>query len=378
MRIAINALSVKIGGGVTYMRNLVPRIAKADPDDEYFLIVAAENYQAVFSSLVLGPNLTIIKISTRNRLLVRMFKEQFVLPFVMRRHRIDILFCPANIISFFARCRQVLWIQNIDPFVYIEGETWLRRMKVAFLRMFTKMSILLADIVIFSSAYSQQLVLNQMRLQKNKTRRISLGAELGPFNRLKDREKQNDRSYILSVSNISKRKNYEVLIRAYAHLPSELRNKYCLVLVGRVDDKYQAELLGLCVDKKARAGIEFTGELRGDDLYRTYKNATLFVLPSLVESFGLPVFEAMASGLPVIAANATCLPEMVGDSGFIFDPYDYRDLAEKIQRLIVDPELQKTLTEKGNNKANWFSWDRTASETVKVFKELGPKIGYNL
>lgn len=369
MKIAINALSAKIGGGVTYIRNMVPRLAAYDPKNEYYVFVSEENYPRLFSEAELGRDVKIIKIRTRG-LLSRLWKEQFLIPYYVWREKIGILFSPANITSFFAPCKRVLWIQNIDPFVRVAGEPFLKRLRIGTLRFFTVLSMWRSALVAFSSDFSCRLALGKTRIRPDKTRRVFLGAEIEKFSRGAALAARQRPRVILSVSNISPRKNYEVLIRGYCRLEPELRAAYRLKLVGEVAEDYKRELLALCADGPLRENIIFTGMLSGEALYQAYRQAAIFVLPSLVESFSLPIIEALASGLPVLASNVTCLPEMIGEHGVLFDPCDAGDLARKMAGLLRDERRRDELARDGSEYSRKFSWDETARNVIKLFKEL--------
>ncbi|OGC11358.1 hypothetical protein A3K48_02440 [candidate division WOR-1 bacterium RIFOXYA12_FULL_52_29] len=366
MKIAINALSAKLGGGITYIQNIVPRLVKMDSGNDYQLLVSNENYEKLCDKELLASRVRVVVIKVAG-LINRLLKEQFIVPLIIFNKKIDVLFCPANIAPFFAPCKKVLWIQNIDPFVQVAGESALKRLRVWLLKQITVLSMRFSDVVIFSSDYSRELALKATGIDRRKTRRIFLGADIERFSMP---EAGRPRSGILSVSNISSRKNYEVLIKAYDSLPAEIKNRHKLKLVGAVDAKYREQLLELCVDRKTRDNIIFTGMLAGDALTRAYAEGLIFVLPSLVESFSLPIIEAMAAGMPVIASNATCLPEMIGTSGLTFDPFDQLQLTGLIVKLIGDEKLRRELSDKGREKAQKFTWDNTVLEIIKIFGEI--------
>ena len=93
------------------------------------------------------------------------------------------------------------------------------------------------------------------------------------------------------------------------------------------------------------------------------------VFSSLYEGFGLPVLEAMACGTPVVCSNTSSLPEIVGEAALTFDPLDITDMATKIGEALGDEALREGMREKGLRQAARFSWERTARETLKVYKE---------
>jgi glycosyltransferase involved in cell wall biosynthesis len=116
--------------------------------------------------------------------------------------------------------------------------------------------------------------------------------------------------------------------------------------------------------------VLFTGYLKKDDLVDMYNAADLFVYPSLYEGFGSPPLEAMACGTPVIVSNTSSLPEVVGDSGKLIDPYNTKDLAEVIEELILDEGYREELSRKGFARSKLFTWERAGKETWKVYEEI--------
>jgi glycosyltransferase involved in cell wall biosynthesis len=371
MRIGINALAIKIGGGVTFLRNILPYLLEHDKDNEYIIFVTSDNLNDILGDSKLNKRIKIVQMNAGN-LLVRMLLEQFLLPFFIMRHKISILICSGNIISFFAPCKKMLWILNIDPFTALDlaGENLVRKMRNLILRVLTLLSIRHSNLAVFISEYSRRSASKLSKLDRSKTRVIYLGVANDLLPQVTDAKTAVSKKYILSVSTISKRKNYEALLRAYAELPKEIIGKYELMLVGKVSEEYRTELLSLIKDDEIAQKIQFKGMVNSADLRNYYHNASLFILPSLVESFGLPVIEAMASGVPVIVSNATSLPEIAWEAALVFDPHDPKDLADKIIRVLQDDELARKIAKAGTDRAAQFTWDNTAQETIKCYREI--------
>lgn len=116
--------------------------------------------------------------------------------------------------------------------------------------------------------------------------------------------------------------------------------------------------------------VEYLGRLSDEEMVKVYKNSQVFVFPSLIEGFGLPGLEAMAVGLPVIAANASCLPEIYGDAALYFDPHDVNDLISKIQSVLSDKNLVKSLTQKGKQQVKKYSWAKMAKQTWEIYQNV--------
>ena len=105
-------------------------------------------------------------------------------------------------------------------------------------------------------------------------------------------------------------------------------------------------------------------------LAQLYQAADLYVDPSLYEGFGFQVVEAMSCGTPVITSNVTSLPEVIGNAGILVSPTDINGLAQAIVRILTDSELRQTLCQKSLERARFFSWDKTAQETLAIYDEL--------
>lgn len=111
------------------------------------------------------------------------------------------------------------------------------------------------------------------------------------------------------------------------------------------------------------------GEVPEEDLPALYRLATAFVFPSLWEGFGLPILEAMACGTPVACANSSSLPEVAGDAALLFDPTSPGEIAGALLRLLGEPELRAELLQRGLARAKGFSWEKTALETLSVYRK---------
>ena len=178
---------------------------------------------------------------------------------------------------------------------------------------------------------------------------------------------------ILYVGGISPHKNLDGLLHAFSLLHKE---KVChLVLVGdHANDSFYGcypSLLAL----RDRLGLEpyvtFTGFVPDEHLVALHSSATLLVLPSLNEGFGLPAVEAMACELPVAASDRGSLPEVLDTAGLYFDPLDREQMAGVMSRLLSDSDLRAELSSRGRERAREFSWNAAARDAVAVIEELG-------
>ena len=177
--------------------------------------------------------------------------------------------------------------------------------------------------------------------------------------------------FVLYSGGADVRKNLHQLIRAFAFLPSLLRDAYQLVLVGKIPEgeevrlRQTAKSAGLC-----EGHLLFTGYVTDTDLARFYNLCTVFVFPSLHEGFGLPVLEAMSCGAAVVGANATSIPEVVGRQDAMFDPHDEVSISQKLAEVLGDAAFRNELVAHGLERARLYSWDESARRAIAVFERI--------
>lgn len=176
--------------------------------------------------------------------------------------------------------------------------------------------------------------------------------------------------FLLYVGNAYPHKNLELLLDALPVVRAQYPDVQ-LALVGATDF-FHDRLRGTARAKGLRVGTEvvFPGFVSDRQLVALYRQASLYVFPSLAEGFGLPALEAMTFSLPVAAARASCLPEVLGDAAAYFDPYDPRAAAAVIARLLGPTDQRRTLIARGHAQVHRYSWRRLAAETLAVYRAV--------
>lgn len=169
--------------------------------------------------------------------------------------------------------------------------------------------------------------------------------------------------YILFVSTVEPRKNLGVLLDAFERLRDSGAYDGYLVVVGKIGWKSEG------IAKRLRGHkILHLDYLRAAQLATVYKNAEVFVFPSIYEGFGFPLLEAMAHGVPTIAARSSSLPEVGGDASLYFEPDDARALEAHLRRVTSDATLREHLIARGKARAAEFRWDVAAEKTLDVLR----------
>lgn len=173
--------------------------------------------------------------------------------------------------------------------------------------------------------------------------------------------------YIFYVGDRGGYKNFQRLLQAYAS-SSQLRNNCCLVCFGggviSADERRQINGLRLPESKVL--------QVSGNDvaLANFYRNASVFVYPSLYEGFGIPLLEAMALQCPVACSNTSSMPEVVGDAAELFNPYEPESIAEALEKILFSTTRADQLVKLGTERIKHFSWEICAEQTKQVYLSL--------
>jgi len=166
-----------------------------------------------------------------------------------------------------------------------------------------------------------------------------------------------DTPFLLSVANLQPRKNMQRLIHAAGRIPEVISGDLALVVIGEGSEEQVESLAAAIRDLKApKAKIVLAGYVQGTTLRAAYAEAVALVFPSLCESFGIPVLEAMTQRCPVALANSTCLPEVGGKAGWYFDPTSEEAIAATVQELMRNDAIRAERVAAGVKITSGYRW----------------------
>ncbi|GAK57344.1 glycosyl transferase group 1 [Candidatus Vecturithrix granuli] len=177
--------------------------------------------------------------------------------------------------------------------------------------------------------------------------------------------------YILYDSGYeSRRKNLEHLLNAYKLLRQTLPNAPVLALAGLKDAAQRESMFALIQAQELSLSVILLPDIPEQKLPYLYQAASLFVCPSLYESFSLPAAQALTCGTPVAASDTSAFPEIVGDAGFLFDPWDVNAMAAALYAGVTNSEKRAELRRNAPEYARRFSWDQTARKILDVYRQV--------
>lgn len=369
MRVGINTLFMlpgKVGGTETYVRGLVHGLSQVDKKNEYVLFTHNENHNTFeVDSGQFSKSLCTVPAKIK---LARVAYEQLFLPKLVTKCGIDVLHSPGYVSPLTGCYAKVVTIHDMQ---YIHYPDYFPKTKLLYWKHLLPLSARRSDVILTVSENSKADIANLLHIPQNK---IFVTYEAPKF--CADLDKDDSlptvmkkygirHNYVLSVASLLPHKNLDRLIEAFALLEDKIDHQLVLVgLRGRALSKIK-EMIRNKVNHPHR--VIFLGYVSDQDLAGLYKRASLFILPSLFEGFGIPLLEAMSLDCPVAASNKTSIPEVVGDAALLFDPNSSDQIAEAIFSVVSDETYRERLIVKGRQRVKLFSWEKMAEETIHAY-----------
>lgn len=218
-----------------------------------------------------------------------------------------------------------------------------------------------SDAIIAVSEFTSHQIQELLGVPKSRIVVVPHGVDLPPAP-----DEQKRENIVLFVGALQLRKNIERLVTAFEQSPRDWK----LVLAGSSSGYGAAAILDRIRNSIARDRIELTGHISQTKLESLYRQARIFMFPSLDEGFGIPVLEAMAFGVPVITSNRSALPEVAADAAILINPLSVEEMEDAVRLLIEHPARREDLARRGRERAAKFSWAETARKTYAVYSQL--------
>ena len=213
-----------------------------------------------------------------------------------------------------------------------------------------------ADAIVVPSEYTKAQVLGRLGVEAARVAVCCLGAP-----DWRPRVEPPPGGPILFIGTIEPRKNLAGLLRAYERLIAIRPDAPRLVVAGRVPPQHASAATDL------GGRVDYCGYVSDDERLRLYREASMLIMPSLDEGFGLPALEAMTIGLPVVASNRGSLPEVLGGAGLLVEPDDADGTAAAMARVLAEPATRQRMTDAGVARSRAFRWDTMAERVLDTF-----------
>lgn len=376
MRLGVVALGniSRTGGGKTVLQGLIHALLKEISPEDQCIIFVSDGQEPVLGEL--GHRVELVRLPTGTSAAVAEVFNQIVIPYISRRMRLDVLFCPNNRCPIFSPVPTVLMVQ-VRMFHFTEREPIRKRIS----DLVTRISMRVASHIVVASANHRADLLAHIRLSPNKVSVMHLAVDEDRISRLAGTKPPQGyleslgiyRPYALFVSVLRPYKNLETAIRAFDLLVHDFAHDLDLVIVGdyvgRSKDPYKAFIDSVIRESRVDKRLHFLGNRSFSDVCKLYAGASLLVFPSRYEGFGLPVLEAMAAGVPVVTSSVWSLPEVAGDAALYINPDDVVGLANAMDKVLRDVDLRQMLVQKGYENVRRFSWRLSARQLYRILEE---------
>lgn len=357
-----NCLHSKTGGGLNYFRAMLPFLVNA-PDIEVHLCIH-EN-QVLDEVEAVADQVTVHRVESKEGFPSLHIYEQLNFSKLEKEIGADVTFSPANY-GPLSSPNNIIMLRNSLSVGFLER----RPMKILYwvaLYAATVISIIRAKRVIVVSSYALRAASGGLtKIIRNRVSIIYHGVSdiFKPPSSALERGK-----FILTVSDIYVQKNLKNLVLAIDEVV-KMQPDAKLLVVGRpIDLVYFQEVERVISDLDLEGSVEFLGELPQASLVELYQTCGVFAFPSLIETFGNPLVEAMRCGAPIVTSRTAAMPEVVGDAALLFDPEKPEQIAKSILDVLSDPALANDLSTKSLHRGADFSWKKAANKTISVIRE---------
>ena len=376
MRVAINLLTEdprNPSGAHWFWTRVIPEMAnRLESGEELHLLVSPKSrhlYQGY------GPNVSYITYPWSNeRRTPRTLSEHLYSPLRLPLSRIDVfntLMAPLVPVP----CSLVVHMKTMHAYTTPGAIAPLPRL---YRRMNYPRSARAADAIIINSESLRSEINRYLDVDESKLRLIYEAVDHDLFKPGDADLARNQvasygvtKPFALFVSSLWPYKNCDGLLRAWAHARGELGNRQLAVVGAARDEDYAASLRSLAAELGIADEVVFVGGVPLAETVAFYQAADVFVYPSLNETFGLPILEAMACGCPVVTSDTSAMPETAGGAAVLADPRDPAALA----RAIVEATGpgQDRMRDMGLRRARQFTWGATGASTLDVYREAAER-----
>jgi glycosyltransferase involved in cell wall biosynthesis len=369
-RIGIETISAGAGfgasaGGMTvYYRGLIGELRRRVPRGSLVVIANARDLAA--GDLDAHPDVVACRAIPSTRL-GRIAYEQLVLPAVAQRAGVRVLISTCNVAPLARACRSVVVIQSLQ---FMDHPEAYGRARAAYLRRAVGVSARRADAVIAVSRWSKDQIVDRLGVSPDRivvaphglSTHVRAAMEAGDVSA--DSLTGKTVPTILFVSSLYRFKNHARLVQAFARVAGTIPHH--LLLVGQEADVSAHELEDVARREGVAHRVRLVGPMRHEDVPSLIRSADVVAYPSLYETFGLPVIEAMALGRPIVTSARGATAEVAGDVGILIDPLDVDSIAQGLLTAATDGPTRTRAAINGPSRANMFTWAASAAAHLEA------------
>ncbi len=368
MRIGIMLRCIDERGGIAiYARNIVEELLKIDRNNQYILLFPSTIH---FDRYKAFSNVTSLLVESKSKVLW----DQWHAPIAARRQKVDVIFNPKFTLPLWGRYKAVMTVHGADWFLP-EYKSLYHPVDRLYMRFMMPMYIRRSAAIISASDYSTQGFLTYLPSSAGKVKTIHYcGNRIfqpieDPATLQKVRSKHDLQGpFILTLIHYDTgRKNFANMLKAFA-IAKKKGIPHKFVVGGRDVQRYAGEqpLRDLGVEDD----VIFKGWIEQEDLPALYNAADLYLYPTRLEGFPIPVCESLACGCPIVTSKGGVFAEAAEDAALYVDPENPDEIAAAVCTVLEDDNLRRSMKMKGIARSKDLTWDKCASETLALFESL--------
>ena len=346
----------------------IRELQKQNDGNQYYVIVAPGEDRCLENS----SNLSIIEVKCPTYPLW----EQVGLPQAIKQLGVDLLHCTSNTAPLWCPVPLILTLHDIiyleprqhhSPSLYQEMGWYYRRLVVPHIIKKCKKIITVSHFECNRIQQALKITVNQITTVYNGYSahfRVQEKIDMAIVQKYTP-----EKDFLFFLGNTDPKKNAARTLKAYSiYLQQSIKKRP--LLIADLKEEYIDNLLQLEDITNIKPYLYFPGYISNQDLATLYNAAFAFLYPSLRESFGIPIIEAMASGTPTITGNISAMPEVAGPGALTIDPYKPEAIANALLALEKDDNLYQQQQNYGLERAQQFSWKKTACELSNIYREI--------
>ena len=354
---------------------LIKNLQEIDHKNEYVIFVKPDEDNTCIPD---APNFKVVELTSKWGY---PGWEQIALPKAAFQEGCDVLHCTSNTGPLFCKVPLVTTLHDI---IYLESislfkkeGSWYQKLGNMYRRYFVPPVIKKSKKVITVSNYEKQRINDHFGFTDDRLTAIYNGVgdhfkritDPSTLNSIKEEYHLPDHFFFF-LGNTDPKKNTIGVLQAFAKFNKVYPGKFSLVMLD-YDESELRRLLQSINATELRSQIHLTGYVPNTILPALISQCSIFLYPSLRESFGIPILEGMACGVPVITSNTSSMPEVAGEgTALIVDPFNPNEIALAMQHLVEDAALAKVLADRGIERAKCFSWKAMARNVLELYEDV--------
>ncbi len=351
-----------------YTYELIHNLAKIDQQNQYFLFFNSPEFETFHTP---GPNFTPILVNAKHYSLA----EQIKFLAILNSYKLDVMHFTHFNAPILYHHPTIVTIHDLTLHFFPGKKMSSIIYRIAY-RLTIKSIVKKSKKIIAVSHNTASDLESILSVKASKIKVIYEGVNENfyPIDNLAEltptlKKYQIDQDFLLYTGVWRNHKNLQGLIDGFFIIQNNFPN-IKLIITGKTDNIYASEIFKQVEKLNLKEKIIFTGLVSELELVHLINAAAVYVFPSFYEGFGLPALEAMQCGTPVAVSNTSSLPEICQDNVMYFNPYQPKELAKAVEKLLTNTELYQKLSLAGLNYVKMFSWSKMATETHKLYLDI--------